>query len=78
MDRIILSPGVPEWLITGVEVGSKSGSFPDCFSETALTKILKTDDDDDDDDDSNALLRRAASAAVAARGNGGASTRAAS
>ena len=31
--------GTPEWLITGVEVGSKSGSFPNCWSETALTKI---------------------------------------
>jgi hypothetical protein len=36
--------GTPEWLITGVEVGSKAASFPSCFSETALTKILKTDD----------------------------------
>jgi hypothetical protein len=33
--------GTPEWLITGVEVGSKSGSFPHCFSETALTEILR-------------------------------------
>ena len=32
--------GRPEWLITGVEVGSKDASFPDCFSETALTQIL--------------------------------------
>lgn len=33
--------GTPELLITGVEVGSKSGNFPHCFSETALTEILR-------------------------------------
>eukprot|EP01051_Picozoa_sp_SAG22_P016454 SAG22_NODE_2328_length_2709_cov_9.759004_2_plen_117_part_00 len=32
--------GQPQWLLTGVEVGSKSASFPSCFSEMALTKIL--------------------------------------
>ena len=36
--------GTPEWLVTGVEVGSKSASFPNCFSETALTRIGRAAD----------------------------------
>ena len=32
--------GRPQWLVTGVEVGSKASSFPDCFSETVVTEIL--------------------------------------
>lgn len=34
------SEGRPQWLITGAEVGSKSASFPDCFSETVITQIV--------------------------------------
>ena len=32
--------GRPQWLVTGVEVGSKASSFPNCFSETVVTEIL--------------------------------------
>ena len=37
---VTAADGTPQWLITGVEMGSKYGNFPSCYSETAITQIL--------------------------------------